>query len=479
MSSNSIWDGDTVRLKGLYNEVLAFQVIVAAGNSGALSVEAAADSLVHAESGEVIASARNAPYSPGGSFEVFSQHYIHVENPTNPNWFYGSAASAPERMTGWIPDALITPDAEPGKGGFPVDIPSSKVQGFWFDLCLPRDTTVFSPGVYTGKIRVLEQGWEVAAIPLKLELLPCFLPDENHSNVWLFHNGATVKLYFPDLAQATVDTMLKHTAHRQRVELAGGFTPHFSQFDQEMMDAYRPYLDGSGFTSASGYEGPGQGEPEHIFPIGMYGSNVMGDTQEQVQQQSDLWVDWFEANAPGVRYFWYLIDEPGSGVFDWVTERAGWIHDNPGSGKRLAVFTTREWTTEIDAAIDLWAGGHGMDLDKLAELKEQGEDHWFYNGSRPRYGSVILEAEAVDFRMNAWAKYIYQVNTWFLWHGTHWRHNSQGPRAHQHQNVFTDPVTFISGPNTFGNGDGIVLYPGNEPFYPDESRGVNRIFGSI
>ncbi len=477
MNSNSIWDGDTIRFKGLYNEVLAFQVIVIAGNYGALSVEVSADFLVHTESGEVIASAQNPPYSHGGWFEIFSQHYIHVENPTNPNWFYGSSASAPARMTGWIPDALITPDAEPDKGGFPIHIPSSKVQGFWVDLFLPRDTIAFSPGVYTGKLRVLEEGWEVAALPVKLELLPLYLPDENHSNVWLFNSG--VKLYFPELDSTQIDTMLKHMAHRHRIDLVGGFQPHRSQFDQGMMDAYKPYLDGNAFTSQAGYKGPGQGEPEHLFPIGMYGSAVLGDTKEQVQEQSDLWVDWFEANAPQVRYFWYLIDEPGTDKFNWVAERAGWIHDNPGSGKRLPVFTTRAWTAELDNAIDLWAGGRGMDLQKLAELKEQGEDHWFYNGSRPRYGSVILEAEAVDFRMNAWAKYIYQVNTWFLWHGNHWRHNSQGPRAHEHQNVFTDPVTFISGPNTFGNGDGIVLYPGNEPFYSDESRGLNKIFGSI
>jgi len=477
MNSNSIWNGDTIRLKGLYNEVLAFQVIAVPGESGAMAVEVSADSLVRVGSGEVIASAQNPPYSAAGSFEIFSQHYIQVQNPTNPNWFYGSAASAPARMTGWIPDALITPDAAPGKGGFPVDIPASQVQGFWLDLCLPRDSTAFPSGVYTGKIRILEGGWEVAALPLELELLPHFLPDQNHSNVWLFHSD--VGPYFPDLTQTQIDTMLKHMAHRHRIDLVGGFTQHHTAFDQERMDAYKPYLDGSAFSSAMGYEGPGQGEPEHLFPIGMYGSSVMGGTQEQVQQQSDLWVDWFEANAPGVRYFWYLIDEPGTDQFGWITERAGWIHGNPGSGKRLPVFITREWTADLDDAIDLWAGGHGMDLQKLPELKAQGKDHWFYNGSRPRYGSVILEAEAVDFRMNAWAKYIYEVNTWFLWHGTHWRHNSQGPRARQHQQVFTDPVTFISGPNTFGNGDGVVLYPGHDPFFDTEDRGVNKIFGSI
>ena len=50
----------------------------------------------------------------------------------------------------------------------------------------------------------------------------------------------------------------------------------------------------------------------------------------------------------------------------------------------------------------------------------------------------------MDFRVNAWVKYIYSVNTWFLWEGTHWMHNTQGPRGQMHQRVFTDPITFIN-----------------------------------
>jgi hypothetical protein len=245
------------------------------------------------------------------------------------------------------------------------------------------------------------------------------------------------------------------------------------------MDDYKPYLDGSAFTESAGYQGPGQGEGEHLFPVGMYGSAVLGDTWSDVQKQADLWVSWFEANALGVRFFWYLIDEPGEDKFYWIKERADWIHYDPGPGKRLPLFTTREYTSELDSYIDLWAGYHGVDLAMLPKLKAQGKDHWFYNGARPRYGSDMIEAEAVDFRVNAWVKYIHQVNTWFLWHGTHWRHNSQGPRAGQHQNVFVDPKTYVGSPQEFSNGDGVVFYPGREPFFPDQDRGVNRILPSI
>ncbi|HUU29607.1 MAG TPA: dockerin type I domain-containing protein [archaeon] len=475
-SSNSIWDGSTIRLKGLYNEVLAFQVIVVADSSGAAGVEVSVDPLTHSSSGKAISAYGTAAYGSGGGIELFSEHYIQVVRPTSPLWFYGSEASAPERMTGWIPDPLITPDALPGQGGFPLDIPPGQVQGFWVDLYLPRDRS-YPAGAYKGMVRVLEQGWEVDSIPLELTLLPHYLPDENHSNVWLYHDSA--EPYYPDLSPAQIESMLKHEAHRHRIDLVGGFRPHYSRFEKAMLDSYKPYLDGSAFTSTAGYEGPGQGEGEYIFPVGMYGSTVMEDSESDVRQQSDLWVNWFEANAPNARFFWYLIDEPGTDMFNWIRERSGWVHNNPGPGKRLPVFITREYTLLLSEEIDIWAGGQGVYTNMLSYLRNKGRDHWFYNGFRPRWGSTILEAEAVDLRMNAWAKYLYDVNTWFIWHGTHWRHNHQGPRAGQPQQVFTDPVTFISGPNSFGNGDGIVFYPGHDPFFPQEDRGVNRLLGSI
>ncbi|HLA40024.1 MAG TPA: dockerin type I repeat-containing protein [Candidatus Glassbacteria bacterium] len=467
--SNSIWDGDSIRLAGLFNEVLGFQVIVQADSRGADGVEIEVSPLVCDSTGNVIAPAGGIPYGPAGYLDLFSQHYIRVINPTNPNWYYGtsnSRAAAPKRMTGWIPDALVTPDALPGRGGFPLDVPPGLLQGFWVDIYLPRDTTL-AAGSYTGMARILQQGYPVDSLPVRLELLPHYLPDTNHTWVWLYHDS--VEMYYQNLPGEEVDRMLHYEAHRHRIDLVGGFRPHHSAFDSTQMAAYKPWLDGSAYTEAAGYQGPGQASGEWLFPIGMYGSvsgSVM-DTEAKARQQSDLWVNWFTDNAPQVRYFWYLVDEPGNDQFDWIRERSGWIKNNPGPGKSLPLFITREYVMSLDPDIDIWAGYHGVNLRELFRLKREGKDHWFYNGARPRYGSVILEAEAVDFRMNAWAKYIYGVNVWFLWHGTHWIHNGQGPRPHTPQRVFTDPVTFISGPNTFGNGDGIVFYPGRDPYYPE------------
>jgi len=496
---NSIWDGGTIRLKGLYNEVLAFQVIVEADSFGARAVEIAVEPPVHASSGKAIGSPGPPLYGPGGTIEVFSEHYIRVRRPTKPQWFYGSEASAPKRMTGWIPDVLIPPDARHGRGGFPVDIPRSRTevrrrqrtleviptpevqnQGFWIDVYLPRDKS-YPAGLYEGKVTVYQEGVTAAVLKLEITLLPHYLPDENHSNIWLYGSVGVVNQYYPEFSSEEVERMLKYESHRHRIDFVGGSRAHRSPFSKEVMEDYKPYLDGSGFTAEAGYRGPGQGCGERLFTVGCYGSitNQAMTDEQSARRESDLWVEWFEANAPEVTYFWYIIDEPGEVQFPWIKERADWIHNNPGPGKRLPVFTTREHTGQLDGYIDIWAGGRGAHLEALPELKRRGKDHWFYNGRRPRYGAVILEAEAVDFRVNAWVKYLYEINTWFLWEGTHWRHNMQGPKGLLHQRVFTEPLTFISWSMSWANGDGIVFYPGRMPFYPDEDRGVNRLLGSI
>jgi Domain of unknown function (DUF4091) len=487
-NGNFIWDGKTIHLKGLYNEVVAFQVIVETELNGAKGIELSVDAPVHKQSHKIIGG-NTLKYGPGGTIEIFSEHYLHVIDSTHPNWYYGSPAAQPKKMTGWIPDALIPVDAMSGRGGFPIDIPaldtggrshihaSSQNQGFWIDISLPRNQKNFPPGVYYGMVQVLQNGKIISEIPLEITLLPHYLPDENHSTIWAYSND--ISSYFPGLSQEKVDEMIKFEAHRHRVDMSGGFKVNDSFFREDSMDLYKPYLDGTAFTPANGYHGNGEGIGEKIFPIGMYGSDVMGKTKTNVQQQADMWVDWFRKNAPSVTYFWYIIDEPGENIYPWIKERAEWIKTDPGPGKTLPIFTTRSYQLALTGAIDIWAGYDGVELNDLPAARKNGGDYWYYNGNRPRDGSIILEGAAVDFRVNSWIMYKYGINSWFIWHSTNWQHNGSGPKRHLHQNIFKDPLTFINNDMDFGNGDGILFYPGRMPFYPEEDRGLNQLFPSI
>jgi hypothetical protein len=485
---NLIWDGKSIHVKGLYNEVLAFQVILQTGAAGARGIEVVVNTPVQSISGKTIGGT-TLKYGPGGTIEVFSEHYLTVIDSTAPNWYYGSKASQPKKMTGGIPDALIPVSATAGRGGFPFDIlpvkhvaktgpgESGQNQGFWIDLSLPREIKSNPPGIYTGNVQVLVNGKVVREIPLVVTLLPYYLPDENRSTVWVF--SGDMYPYFPELSEKEVDAMIKFEGHRHRIDMTGGFTANSAPFDPGIMTDYKPYLDGAAYTPAYGYHGNGEGIGEKLFPVGVYGADVMGHTRLEVQKQADLWVNWFSANSSGTHYFWYLVDEPPKNVYPWIKERASWIRTDTGAGKMLPVFTTKAYEPELSDAINIFAGFDGVDLSVLPGLRKKGMDHWFYNGNRPRYGSVILEGAAVDLRVTGWVLYKYGINTWYIWQSTHWQHNKQGPKRRSHQNVFNNPLTFINDDMQFGNGDGILFYPGHMPFYPDEDRGLNSLITTI
>lgn len=475
-TGNFTWDGKRIYIPALYNEVVAFQVIIESGNDTVKGIELSVSAPQHVITGKPFA-ANTLAHGPDGYIEVFSEHYLQVKDSTHPNWYYGSPAAAPKQMKGWIPDALIPVTALSGRGGFPITISPKQNQGFWVDIELPRNQKDFAPGIYKGMVLILQDGKSIGSIPYEIELLPQYLPDEDKATIWAFAEDAAT--YFPEMSKKQVDDMLKFEAHRHRVTLAGGYPQNASPFDEAMMDSYKTYFDGSAYTPANGYRGGAEGKGEKLFPIGMYGSPVMGKTKNEVQLQSDLWVNWFKKNAPQVKYFWYITDEPDSAKLLWVKERAGWVHGNSGTGKALPLFTTTAFKKNMADVIDYWAGFDGVDLTELPQIRKKGGDHWFYNGNRPRYGSVILEAAAIDFRVNSWIMYKYGINTYFLWHTTAWKHNGQGPKRHLHQDVFSTALTFINDDMDFGNGDGILFYPGHMPYYPEQERGLSRVLPSI
>ncbi len=497
-TKNSIWDGKQIKLRGLYNEVLGFQIIVEVDSTGANGLEISMDPPIQKKTEMIIGGSGAIKYGDQGYIEFFSQHYLHVKNPTNPNWFYGSENSAPSKMTGWIPDALIPSDALVSHGGFPLTIPptmkevyrhqnivdvvprkASLNQGFWIDLYLPRDQH-YPSGIYVSEIQVWVEGKVFTRIPIEIEIIEAYLPDENHSNVWVYNSGMDeLSVYFPGISNKQIRRMIKNEAHLHRIELVGGFKAHQIAFDEPILEDYKPFVDGSAYTPAFGYHGPGEGIGEKLFPIGMYGSQVLGTTKEEMQKESDKWALWFEKNVPGITFFKYMIDEPGPSQYSFINEQVSWIKSNPGPGNKVKIQVTTGYVEELKDAVDIWDAYDGVELDRLEGLQKEGKDYWFYNGNRPRYGSVILEGTAVDLRVNGWIKYLFNINTWFVWHSTHWTHNSQGPKGRLQQHIFNEPLTFINRHLEWGNGDGVLFYPGRMPHQPEENRGINRIIPSI
>ena len=78
-----------------------------------------------------------------------------------------------------------------------------------------------------------------------------------------------------------------------------------------------------------------------------------------------------------------------------------------------------------------------------------------------------------------WAAFKHDVDVYFFWHGVHWQHNRQ-KQGERKQNVWADPITFDNrgqprkpiDDQGYLNGDGVLMYPGEESVHPEEDRGL-------
>lgn len=190
---------------------------------------------------------------------------------------------------------------------------------------------------------------------------------------------------------------------------------------------------------------------------------VSVDTTSEATISADVrrWLEWFEGSE--VTPFAIPIDEPRTAA---QKQRAKWIADVMGRAGGKAPRLLRGVT---DKASALYAGS--MDLyiapDNIpgaaAARRQSGERFWTYNGKPPQAGSMIIDTDGTALRTWGWIAYRYGVELWYAWEGLYFedRYNRGGPT-----DVWNDPITFderSKGGEDFGNGDGLLAYPGPVP----------------
>lgn len=464
---NSAWDGRTVRLFGARNEVLAVQVIVEADERGIgalslalpeLRLRGGTDRLVYAPPGI------DPSESAGRPIQVFVEHYMFLPGPSTADWIFrpGSPA-APRKPVGWKPVQLVPENARAGRGGLPVKVAPSRNQAIWIEVYTGRER---ARGTYTGTIRIVADG-AVKELPLELELLDFTLPDENSLNVMVYYEPEQPELY----QGRNLDASFHRFAHRQRIELVHAY-------DEAKVQAAIGRFTGKAFTRAEGYEGPGEGVGNRFVPLTFYGPGTAFDDRASAWRRADEWVAFLERTVPGAITFVYMPDEPGPKQFSRIRALADNIHSNPGPGRRLETFATKEYVPELDGAVDIWCAPPQLyDVARADVERARGREYWTYNGSRPYLGIMSIDAPATDPRSVMWAAFKKRIPTFFSWHSVHWRHNSQ-KQGERNQNVWADPITFDNRGQPgkrdtgFAYGDGVLLYPGQDRIHPSEDRGI-------
>lgn len=519
--TNSIWDGTTVTLFGAKNEVVSFNLIIEAPSAGVNNVCVIFDSL----SGPSGASISSLPAQGDGIFnwvnrniELFFVRYLEIKGLSLLSYeaLYDER-HVPERFrrpwtgegdgTGTWEDRpdhnKLYPDiAVPLELVDRFDIEGETNQSIWVDLFIPKTATA---GLYQGMVTISADGQADLSIPVSLDVYDFTLPDYPSAPSMLYYSSENINYRYlgtnyvdPSSQDYTssisiIDNHFK-VAHRHKISLIS------SDVYLNEMAPWIPRLDGSLFTAAGGYDGPGISTGNNVFSIGSYGGWTYAwseNSKEEMWSNTDAWVDWFDTRAftTATEYFLYLIDEDDD--FERTENWAQWMDSNPGSGSRLMSMATisspSDWENNIPS-LDIPTSSIAMGMTDLWENATQNlvsdptKRFYYYNGTRPASGSFCIEDDGVALRVNGWIQHKKQIDRWFFWESTYYN-NFQGGTGET--DVFNQAFTYgtndgidteyhrgESGWN-YMNGDGVLFYPGTDTHYPDSSYGVTGPFASL
>jgi hypothetical protein len=511
--TNSVWDGHCIRTFGAKNEVVSFNVVLEAATSKAAKVSVSLTSLT-GPGGAVI---RSKPRPIDKLFdwtttevELFYVRYLQIKGLSQQA--YGTLASWQEATfpkRAQCPGMQqADPDSKPTGAGCPwtdrpvankfypdiavplelvptFDIAASSNQSIWVDVYIPKTTP---SGIYGAMLSVAENGAVTHKVPVSLRVRNFALPDAPSAKMMIFTSlGDLTPRY-----GASAQTALKNErllAHRHLVSLIGDDA---NQTGTQPGADYVGVLDGSFFTAANGYAGPGEGTGQDVYSIGTYGGLTSGSTQTEFTNAFNGWESWFEANSPSTDRFVYLCDEidceQGTPT---LTTQLGWWQAINGPGAKLHTLATQPLIGAPAALSDptsSWPFSEGTTAaDESAAdavvAAEPAREIFAYNGQRPGAGSCAIEDDGVAMREQPWGQYKKKIARWFWWEATYYDDFQQGLGQ---VDLFTSADTFgvAQADATYGtvggaNGNGVFLYPGTDQLFPADSYGMAGPIASL
>ena len=514
---NSIWSGSKIQVFGAKNEVVGFNVVLEAATTTATGVSVTFNQLV----GPSGSSIKSVPVTGNGVFdwtqrniELFYVKYLqikglsllgyenyyderHVPKRLRRPWTGAGTATAGTKWTDRADHDKFYPDiVQPLELAPTFAVSQGKNQSIWVDVFVPKTANA---GLYTGSLNISENGQTTRSIPVEMVVRNFTLPDVPTAKTML-HFGDFRERYignvYPNpgspeaLKVAAVSNKHLLLAHRHKISLIGDDAMTADQ----PTSAWIPAVNGSLFTAANGYDGPGVGTGNNVYSIGTYGSwqAPWGTTQAGIQAHANAWETWFQLNSPTTERFVYLVDE--STNYAQTEQWANWMKTNPGVGSKLPSLATISLINASSSVPSLWyptsgagfyataafdAAYNTLKLDPLKKL-------YLYNGIRPGVGCFMTEDDGVSLRANAWTQYKKGVSRWFYWQSTYYN-DFQGGRGNidvfNNANTFggvapLDPTVGETGWN-HSNGDGVLFYPGTDKLFPASSLGIDGPIASL
>ncbi len=514
---NSVWNGSKVQLFGAKNEVVAFNLVIEAPTSRADNVSVQFDQLSGPNGYSITSRAASGDGVfnwQGRNIELFYVRYLQIKGISTNTISNYDERHTPERMRRpwsgagiasgtwndrkdhdkYYPDIAVPLELNPR---FTINAGSN--QSIWADIYIPKTT---ASGVYTGNINVSVNGANAASVPVQLTVRNFSLPDSPTTKTMAVYSPYEVNQryhgtgYINPLGSTgpkSIETRQRHfmLAHRHKISLID--TNYEFNSDQPAPYEWPTRLDGSLFTPANGYDGPGVSVGNNVFAIGVYGSWVWkGQDQSSMWQHTNNWEQWFQSNSPSTERFLYLDDE--SKNYSQLQQWASWIKNNPGVGRNLLSMATIDLPHALSSVPSLSAVASTIyigDPNTWGPAQQSfqstpGNRFFTYNGHRPASGSFAIEDDGVSPRQIAWTQYKMKINRWYYWQTTYYN-NAEGGTGQT--NVFQSAQTFGGYPyydsakgmtsNGYSNGDGVLFYPGKDTLFPNDSYNVNGPIASL
>jgi hypothetical protein len=457
-TNRALWKpGAPIRVAALQDEAVAIQILVQADGEGL--------------SGVTVDLPQLAP--PGGAqgpstvrIERFVEHYVTLaarsrndHRPLESLGWAPAARPADEAMLGALPDALVPVDHAPPWCPYPMNVGPSEVGAIWIDLAVPAGTP---PGRHTGDVVVKSASGEIGRMPLELEIGRAALPYRAVSFL-AFYAPANLAERIGALEPA--ERQLFQLLHAHHVDALGSIR------NEEDLARLHPALDGSLFTRAHGYEGPGEGVAPAAVALGAYGT--LGDPSPSTVARLEGLVPRIPTAVDDV--FLYAIDEQCRNP------------RGPHWRRLLSSSTTRE---RVQVAHSCHEDPRGQDVDLVlmpsqsfdeaaaVATRKMGRDVWVYNGMLPRSGPLLLDAPLASLCANAWISATRSVGRWFLWETTFWNDDNRGGRGPVDPYLVAESFHNAGGDSALG--DGLLVYPGTQTGrFAEHSANFTGVFPSM
>ena len=282
----------------------------------------------------------------------------------------------------------------------------------------------------------------------------------------LFHDADTVR---DRVGAAGAELHYLQLVHRHHI------TPFFRVNSAAEVAERREQLSGELFTGARGYDGPGVGRGQDVIVLGTYGS--LGDPGPASMAVVEQIVAALSSGGYLDRdVFLYAIDETCE------SDRGPkWraLLDASTSADVEAVLVGHTCSDPpasqpVDLAIVF---SSTFDPAQRDEARAAGKRVWVYNGMLPRAGSFLTDGDPMSLRANPWLQSMYGIERWFYWESTFWGDGNRGGLGPY--DPWAKAETFHNQHGDHADGDGVLVYPGQQPGFDGESLGFAGVVPSF